>query len=229
MNKTFLTNEICESGGISHVFTIRGLRAFWRRLLFALAHRTIASPPDNFGVLNNKEKLKTGEDQNAQTPQTQQPRVRLWISHFDCHGDHQFRSDGTFLEEPRGSDVNHLVQPRIGEAGEVSEGERLAQEVDGNGNREGREKDVIIGGEGGGLEHKFERREDEGGRVWRRNQGSDEDKDNNDRIDEGQRGAEGNPGRDRQHDGEERMEFQEDGAEEIAPILEMEADEKVGF
>jgi hypothetical protein len=49
--------------------------------------------------------------------------------------------------------------------------------VDGNGNGEGREVDLIIGREVGDLEVKFERREDEGGRVWGTNQGSDEDED----------------------------------------------------
>jgi hypothetical protein len=77
---------------------------------------------------------------------------------------------------------------------------------------------LIIGREVGGLEEEFERREDEGGRVWGRNHGSDEDEE----IDEGRRGAEGGPGRDRGHDGEERMQFQEDRIGEIVAISEME-------
>jgi hypothetical protein len=54
--------------------------------------------------------------------------------------------------------------------------------VDGNG--DGREVDLIIGREVGGLEEEFERREDERGRVWGRNQGSDEDEDEDEEIDE---------------------------------------------
>jgi hypothetical protein len=118
---------------------------------------------------------------------------------------------------------------RVGEAGEAGEGERVAEGVDGNGNGEGREVDLIIGGEVGGLEEEFERREDEGGRVRGRNQGSDDDEDEDEEIDEGQRGAERGPGRDRGHDGEERMQFQEDRVREIVAISEMEADEEVGF
>jgi hypothetical protein len=72
--------------------------------------------------------------------------------------------------------MNH--ERRVGEAGE---GERVAEGVDGNG--EGREVDLIIGREVGDLEDKFERREDEGGRVRGRNQGSDEDEDEDDKID----------------------------------------------
>jgi hypothetical protein len=78
---------------------------------------------------------------------------------------------------------------RVGEAGE---GERVVEGVDGNG--EGREVDSIIGREVGGLEEEFERREDEGGRVWGTNQGSDEDEDEDEEIDERRRGAEGDPG-----------------------------------
>jgi hypothetical protein len=111
--------------------------------------------------------------------------------------------------------------------GEAREGERVAEGVDGNGNGEDREVELIIGREVGGLEEEIERREDEGGRVWGRNQGSDEDED--EKIDEGRRGAEGGPGRDRGHDGEERMQFQKDRVREIVAISEMEADEKVGF
>jgi hypothetical protein len=125
---------------------------------------------------------------------------------------------------------------RVGEAGgagEAREGKRVAEGVDGNGNGngEGREVELIIGREVGGLEEKFERRDDEGGRVWGRNQGSyeDEDEDEDEKIDEGRRGAEGGPGRDRGHDGEERMRFQEDRVGEIVAISEMEADEEVGF
>jgi hypothetical protein len=66
---------------------------------------------------------------------------------------------------------------RVGEAGEARECERVTEGVDGNGNGEGREVDLIIGREVGGLEEGFERREDEGGRVRGRNQGSDEDED----------------------------------------------------
>jgi hypothetical protein len=99
--------------------------------------------------------------------------------------------------------------------------------VDENG--EGKEVDLIIGREVGGLEDEFERREDKRGRVWGRNQGSDEDEDKDEEIDEGRRGAEGGPGRDRGHDGEERMQFQEDRVGEIVAISEMEADEEVGF
>jgi hypothetical protein len=71
-------------------------------------------------------------------------------------------------------------EKRVGkawEAAEAGEGERVAEGVDGNGNGEGRDVDLIIGREVGGLEDEFERREDEGGRVWGRNQGSDEDED----------------------------------------------------
>jgi hypothetical protein len=52
---------------------------------------------------------------------------------------------------------------RVGEAGEAGEareareGERVAECVDGNGNEEGREVDLIIGREVGGLEDKLER------------------------------------------------------------------------
>jgi hypothetical protein len=99
--------------------------------------------------------------------------------------------------------------------------------VDRNG--EGREVDLIIGREVGGLEAEFERREDEGGRVWGRNQGSDEDEDEDEEIDEGRRGPEGCPGRDRGHDGEERMQFREDRVGKIVAISEMEADEEIGF
>jgi hypothetical protein len=99
--------------------------------------------------------------------------------------------------------------------------------VDGNG--EGREVDLIIGREVGGLEEEIERREDEGWRARGRNQGSDGDEDEDEEIDEGRRGTEGGPGRDRGHDGEERMLFQEDRVGEIMPISEMEADEEVGF
>jgi hypothetical protein len=115
------------------------------------------------------------------------------------------------------------------EPGEAREDERVAEAVDGNRNREGREVDLIIGREVGGLEHKFERREDEGGRVWGRNQGSDEDEDNDEEIDEGRRGAEGGPGHDQRYDGEERMLFQEDRVGETVAISEMEADEEVGL
>jgi hypothetical protein len=111
--------------------------------------------------------------------------------------------------------------------GEAREGERVAEGMDGNG--EGREVDWIIGREVGGLEEEFERREDEGGRVLSRNQGSDEDEDVNEEIDERRRGAEGGPGWHRGHDGEENMLFQEDRVGEIVAISEMEADEKVGF
>jgi hypothetical protein len=90
-----------------------------------------------------------------------------------------------------------------GEAGEAREGERVAEGVNGNG--EGREVELIIGREVGGLENEFERREDEGGRVWGRNQGSDEDEDEDEEIDEGGRGAEGGPGRDWGHEGLERL------------------------
>jgi hypothetical protein len=45
--------------------------------------------------------------------------------------------------------------------GEAREDERVAEGVDGNGNGEGREVDLIIGREVGGLEEDFERREDE--------------------------------------------------------------------
>jgi hypothetical protein len=114
-----------------------------------------------------------------------------------------------------------------GEAGEARESERMAEGVDGNG--EGGEVELIIGREVGDLEDKFERREDERGRVWGRNQGSDEDEDEEEKIDEGRCGAEGCPGRDRGHDGEERVQFQEDRVGEIVAISEMEADEKVGF
>jgi hypothetical protein len=93
-----LTNDICESGGISHALTTRTLRAFWRRLFFGFAHRKTASPPDNLDVLNNKEELKIGDDQNAQAPNREQRRVMLWISYFHCHGDGHFRSGGTCLE-----------------------------------------------------------------------------------------------------------------------------------
>jgi hypothetical protein len=79
---------------------------------------------------------------------------------------------------------------RAGEAGEARESERMAEGVDGNGNREGREVELMIGREVGSLEDEFERREDEGGRVWGRNQGSDEDADEDEEIDEGRRGAE---------------------------------------
>jgi hypothetical protein len=116
-----------------------------------------------------------------------------------------------------------------GEAREAREGERVAEGVDGNGNGEGREVDLIIGREVEGLEDEFERREDEGGRVWGRNQCSDEDEDEDEEIDEGRRGAEEGPGRDRGHDGGERMLFQEDRVGEIVAISEMEADEEVGF
>jgi hypothetical protein len=78
--------------------------------------------------------------------------------------------------------------------GEEGEGERVAKGVDGNGNGESREVYLIIGREVGGLEEKFERREDEGGRVRGRNQGSDEDEDEDEERDEGRRGAEGGPG-----------------------------------
>jgi hypothetical protein len=111
--------------------------------------------------------------------------------------------------------------------GEAREGERVAEGVDGNG--EGREVELIIGREVGSLDDQFERREDEGGRVWGRNQGSDEDEDEDEEIDEGRRGAEGGPGRDQGHDGEERMQFQEDRVGEIVATSEMEADEEVGF
>jgi hypothetical protein len=114
---------------------------------------------------------------------------------------------------------------RVGEAGE---GERVAEGVDGNGNGEGREVELIIGREVGSLEDEFERREDEGGRVWGRNQGSDEDEDQDEEIDEGRRGSEGDPGRGRGHDGEERMKVQEDRLGETVAISEMEADEEVG-
>jgi hypothetical protein len=107
---------------------------------------------------------------------------------------------------------------RVGEAREI---ERVTEGMDGNG--EGREVDLIIGREVGGLEEKFERREYERGRVWGRNQGSDEDEDVDEEIDEGRRGAEGGPGRDRGHDGEERMQFQKDQIREIVAISEMEA------
>jgi hypothetical protein len=116
---------------------------------------------------------------------------------------------------------------RVGEAGEAREGERVAEGMDGNGNGEGREVELIIGREVGGLEDEFEKREDEGGRVWGRNQGSDEDEDGD--IDEGRRRAEGSPGRDRGHGGGERMQFQEDRVGEIVALSEMEADEEVGF
>jgi hypothetical protein len=111
---------------------------------------------------------------------------------------------------------------RVGEAGE---GERVSEGVDGNG--EGGKVDLIIGREVGDLEDEFERREDEGGRVWGKNQGSGEDE--NEEIDEGRRGAEGGPGRNRGHDGEERMLFHEDRVGEIVAISEMEADEEIGF
>jgi hypothetical protein len=117
---------------------------------------------------------------------------------------------------------------RVGEtekAGEARKVERMAESVDGN--VEGGKVDLIIGREVGGLEDEFERREDEGGRVWGRNQGSDEDED--EEIDEGRRGAEGGPSRDRGHDGEDRMQLQEDRVGEIVAISEMEADEEVGF
>jgi hypothetical protein len=48
-----------------------------------------------------------------------------------------------------------------------------------------REVELIIGREVGGLEEEFERRKDEGGRVWGRNQGSDEGEDEDGEIDEG--------------------------------------------
>jgi hypothetical protein len=115
-----------------------------------------------------------------------------------------------------------------GEAGEAREDERVVEGVDGNG--EGRKVDLIIGREVGGLEEEFERREDEGRRVWGRNQSSDEDEDEDEEIDEGRRGAEGGPGRDRGHDGEKRMLFQEDRVGGIVAISEMEDDdEEVGF
>jgi hypothetical protein len=117
----------------------------------------------------------------------------------------------------------------VGEAGEAREDERVAEGVDGNGNEEGREVHLIIGREVGGLEDKFERREDEGGRVWSRNQGSDEDEDEDEEVDEGRCGAEGGPGWHRGHDGEERTLFQEDCVGEIVVISEMEPDKEVGF
>jgi hypothetical protein len=98
--------------------------------------------------------------------------------------------------------------------------------VDGNGNGEGGEVDLIIGSEVGGLAEEIERREDEGGRVWSRNHGSDEDEDEDEEIDEGRHGAEGGPDQDRRHDGEERTQFQEDRVGEIGAISEMEADEE---
>jgi hypothetical protein len=118
-----------------------------------------------------------------------------------------------------------------GKAGEAREGERVAESVDGdgNGNGEDREVNLILGREVGGLEEEFERRDNEVGRVWSRNQGSDEDEDEDEERDEGRRGAEGGPGRDRGHDGEERMQFQEDRIGEIVTISEMESDEEVGF
>jgi hypothetical protein len=48
-----------------------------------------------------------------------------------------------------------------GEAGEAREGERVAEGVDGNENGEGREVDLIISREAGGVEDEFDRREDE--------------------------------------------------------------------
>jgi hypothetical protein len=114
-----------------------------------------------------------------------------------------------------------------GQAGEARQGERVAEGVDGNENGEGREVELIIGREMGGLEEECEKREDEGGRVWGWNQGSDEDED--EQIDEERGGAEGGPGRDRGHDGGERMQFQEDRVGEIVTISEMEANEETGF
>jgi hypothetical protein len=64
---------------------------------------------------------------------------------------------------------------RVGEAGEARESEKVAEGGDGNGNREGREVQLIIGREVGGLEEEFEGREDEGEKIWGRNQGSDKD------------------------------------------------------
>jgi hypothetical protein len=76
---------------------------------------------------------------------------------------------------------------RVGEAGE---GERVAEGVDGNGSGEGREVELMIGREVKGLEEEFQRREDEGGRVWGRNQGSDDDEDEDEEMDKGRDGAE---------------------------------------
>jgi hypothetical protein len=91
--------------------------------------------------------------------------------------------------------------------------------------------DLIIGREVGGLEEAFEKRDDEAGRVWARNQGSDEDEDEDEdeEINEGRCGAEEGPDRDREHDGQERMLFQEDRVGEIVAISEMEVHEQVGF
>jgi hypothetical protein len=99
----------------------------------------------------------------------------------------------------------------------------VAEGVDGNG--EGRDVDLMTGREVGGFEDEFDTREDEGGRIRGRNQGSDEDEE----IDEGRRGAEEGPGRDRGYGGEERMQFQEDRVGEIVAISEMEADEDIRF
>jgi hypothetical protein len=129
-------------------------------------------------------------------------------------GDRQLRKLGLRMSEAviRGSmeiwrqfaQMSH--EKRVGEAGEAGEareGERVAEGVDGNG--ESGEVELMIGRDAGGLADKFERREDEGGRVRDRNQRSDEDADEDEKVNERRRGAEGGPGRDRGHDGEERM------------------------
>jgi hypothetical protein len=99
--------------------------------------------------------------------------------------------------------------------------------VDANG--DARQVDLLMGREVRRLEEEVERREDEGGRVWGRNQGSDEDEDEDEEINEGRRGAEGGPGRDREHNEQERMLFQENRVGEIVAISEMETNEKIGF
>jgi hypothetical protein len=65
--------------------------------------------------IKEQKKLKTGGDQNGQAPKTQQQRGRLQISHLHlyCHGYGHFRSGGTRLEEPRGSEINQVVQSRL--------------------------------------------------------------------------------------------------------------------
>jgi hypothetical protein len=103
----------------------------------------------------------------------------------------------------------------------------VAAGLDGSANGERREIDLIIGRDVGELENEFQRRENEGRRVWGRNDGPDEDE--NKQIDEERRGAKGGPGRDRGYDGEERMLFQEDWVGGIVAISEMEAEEEIGF
>jgi hypothetical protein len=79
--------------------------------------------------------------------------------------------------------MNH--ESRVGEAGQTAQAaeyERVAESVDANG--ENSEVDLLIGSEIRGLEDEFERREDEGERVWGRNQGSDQNADKNEKRDE---------------------------------------------